>query len=121
MAALAMLLLGATASVAQGPDSSGFLEVEDLNRVLAAHESAASADRKALDELLATPEVRALAESRGFDPDEVAASAETLSDQEVSAVAPLLERAAEALRQNQTITISVYTVIIVLLLLILVT
>lgn len=119
--ALGLLMLTATSLSAQDSGATGFLDRDDLNHAISEHESSAEADRKALDELLANPAVRDLAEVRGIDPNELAASAETLSDEEVSALAPLLERAAEAMRRNGTITVSVTTVIIILLLLILVT
>ena len=78
--------------------------------------------RAELSKLLATEEVRQIAEERGIDLAEVDAAARTLSDAQVQAAAPLIERATEALeRRNTTITISVYTIIIFLLILILIT
>jgi len=78
--------------------------------------------RAELSTLLATEEVRQIAEERGIDLNEVDAAARTLSDAQLQAAAPLIERATEALeRRNTTITISVYTIIIFLLILILIT
>jgi hypothetical protein len=77
--------------------------------------------RAELSTLLATDEVRQIAEERGVDLAEVDAAARTLSDAQIQAATPLIERATEALERRNTVTISVYTIIIFLLILILIT
>ncbi|TVR58547.1 MAG: hypothetical protein EA422_16055 [Gemmatimonadales bacterium] len=90
------------------------------SQVLDSHRPA-DAVRSDMRDLLATDEARELADQRGIDLARANAAVATLSDSEVEAAAPLVEKAKEALQQNRTITVSVTTVIIILLLLILLT
>jgi hypothetical protein len=78
--------------------------------------------RTRLSELLSDPQVRQVAQDRGMDMGEVEAAAAGLSDAQVGAVAPLVERVLPVMRDGLgTVTISVAAIIILLLVLILVT
>lgn len=92
-----------------------------MESAVADHEAAADRQRGVLADLLARDEVREVARDRGIEMEKVESAASTLSDEELEELSPLLAEAAEAMRQGNTITISVYTVIIILLLLILLT
>ncbi len=116
-------VLAAPAAAQQAGEASGSM-ILDRGAIEAAvldHTPEVEHQRRALGDFLGTPEVRDVAEDRGIDLSRVEAAASTLSDEEVAAVHPLVEKASEAMQQRNTITISVYTVIIFLLLLILLT
>jgi hypothetical protein len=101
-------------------DQQHIVSPAELAAAVADRHAAQDADRAAVREALARPEVRRLAASMGVDVDRVSSAAETLSG-------PDLEQAAAAARQvNQqllggatTVTISTTTIIIVLLVIIL--
>jgi hypothetical protein len=121
-----LLVLGLTAaSPALGQDAlpagaSGVVNAAALEAAVTDHERGSDRTRADLADLLAHDDVREIAEARGFDLDHAAAAVETLSDSQMAAAAPLVERATAAL-QRGTITISATAVIIILLLLILLT
>lgn len=121
---LALSLLVAIPASAQDMSSSSGSEIlppDALGSTLAAHESAPDRARAKLDRILSHESVRSAADERGIDMDRVESAASTLSDEEVSRLAPVLEDLSEALVQNGSITISVTAIIIILLLLILLT
>lgn len=114
-----LLILGlATAAHAQERHA---VAPSALAAAVTGHVVARDADRDAIREALARPEVRAVAERAGLDIDRAAASIDSLDSSS-------LERAAASARQvNQalvggasTVTISTTTIIIVLLIIILV-
>jgi hypothetical protein len=93
-----------------------------MESVLLDHAASVETAREELRTLLQSDEVREVAEERGISMNRVTAAAERMSDAQVQAASPLVERAMEAIQQgSRTITISVYTIIIILLLLILLT
>jgi hypothetical protein len=124
LAALAGLLSAAptTAQQASGTEQVSERSAGVLDAALVAHDLAVDQHRSRLNELLSAPEVRELAGERGIDMARVEAMAEGLSDRELIGLAPLVERASEAMvaRQMGTVTISVAAIIILLLILILV-
>ncbi|TVP58055.1 MAG: hypothetical protein EA351_04635 [Gemmatimonadales bacterium] len=117
------MVLAAPAAAQQAGEAPGpvILDRSAVEAAVLGHTSKAELQRGQLGDFLATPEVREVAEDRGLDLSRIEAAASTLSDEEVSAVHPLVEKASEAMQQRNTITISVYTIIIFLLLLILLT
>lgn len=115
------IALPAHAQQAGETDHAQIADAALLDAAVSGHESAADLTRSNLADLLDRDDVRQIAEDRGIDIERVASAASTLSDEEASAVAPLLERTMEAVRQTGTITIGVTTLIIILLILILVT
>jgi hypothetical protein len=121
LALLAGALWGSPALAQEGPTPADAVGAAALEAAVLGHESASERTRAQLGDLLARDEVRELAVDRGFDAERLAAAVETLSDRELAQVEPLVAEASEALAQNTTITISVYTIIIILLLLILLT
>ena len=93
-----------------------------MDAALADHALAVDQQRTQLAELLATPQVRDLADERGIDMERVESMAEGISDREMAGLAPLVAKASEALeRQMGSVTISVAAIIVILLILILVT
>jgi hypothetical protein len=102
-------------------DGAQIADAAFLDAAVTAHQSAADFTRTNLADLLDRDDVRQVAEDRGIDLERVASAASTLTDDEASAMAPLVERTIEAVRQRGTITIGVTTLIIILLILILVT
>lgn len=94
----------------------------EMESAVVNHTASAEAARENLQTLLGSDEVQQVARDRGISMSRVAAAAERMSDAQVQATSPLVERAMEAIQQgSSTITISVYTIIIILLLLILLT
>lgn len=121
-AAAALLAFSPAAGLAQ--EATGMapsLELGALEAAAAAHTSPADRVRGELEGLLGAEAVERAAEARGIDLERVRERAATLEDAAVLALAPLVSESAEALAQNRTITISVYTIIIFLLILILIT
>jgi hypothetical protein len=87
---------------------------------VAEHIAQEQADRAAIREALARPEVRILAEQSGVDPEHLDALAGTLSGSELKAVANEARAVNESLVGGaSTVTISTTTIIIGLLVLIL--
>lgn len=103
------------------PAGTNLVSSADLEQAVLDHAAATEMTRRDLTALLESPEVQDIVEERGLSLERLHESAEGMSDRQVRATAPLLERAAEAIQNGGTITISVYTVIIILLLLILLT
>ncbi|MEX2529519.1 MAG: hypothetical protein WD960_01995 [Gemmatimonadota bacterium] len=120
---LTLTFLSATPALAQDITESalGSLTGAQIDAALTDEVTSLQTTRAELGALLAREEVRTVAEARGFDLEEARTALGSLSHQQASAAAPLVERLEAALRARDTITISVTTVIIILLLLILVT
>jgi hypothetical protein len=90
--------------------------------LLVTHEATIAQQRADLAALLAHPGVRDLARLRGVDMDQVEAAAASLSEDQLSQVAPLVSKATPLVQRNMgTVTISVAALIIALLILILIT
>jgi hypothetical protein len=107
--------------------SSGFAQERHavppaaLSATVAAHAAAERADRAAVREALARPEVANMAASMGLDVDRVAASAETLSGTHLQRAAAAARDVNDSLVGGQsTLVISTTTVIIGLLILLLI-
>jgi hypothetical protein len=92
-----------------------------LEAAVTSHERAADRTRADLAELLSNDEVRDLATARGLSIERLEDAAATLSEQELTQVAPLVSEVTAALQERITVTISAVTIIIILLLLILLT
>lgn len=123
MALLIGMILVAPAQAQQdvGAEVEGILDTRTMDEAVTRHLSSSERQRLDLETLLSSEDARAVADDRGFDLSRIEAAAATLSDEEVSRVHPLVEKASAAMQQRNTITISVYTVIIFLLILILIT
>lgn len=121
--ALAAFLVAQPATAQETPPDPVSLapDAGALESAVLSHAESGEATRQDLMEFLESDAVRHVAEERGLSMERIRGSAATLSDRQVQATAPLLERAMEAVQSGGTITISVYTVIIILLLLILLT
>ncbi len=102
-------------------ESASLVDAASLEARVLSSQHPAEALRADVQSLLATEEARTIADEHGLDLARASGAVATLSDSEIEATAPLVEKAKEALQQGRTITISVYTVIIILLLLILIT
>jgi hypothetical protein len=83
------------------------------------HMAARDADRDAIREALARPEVRAVAERTGIDIDRAAASIDSLDSSSLARAAESARQVNQALVGGSSITISTTTIIIVLLIIIL--
>lgn len=93
---------------------------DELNAAVVERAGEREQQRARLLDVLDRAEVREVAEERGFDMERVRAAAMALSDQDLGAVAPLVESLAGELVGGQTLTITATTLIIILLLVILI-
>ncbi len=124
---LALILLGilstspALAQEINEQAESAILSTADVEAAVVGHERAADRTRAELETFLKSDAVETVAHEGGVDLNRVASAVGTMSDTQVHAIAPLLERAEAALQRGGSITISVYAIIIILLLLILLT
>jgi hypothetical protein len=84
------------------------------------HVAARDADRDAIREALARPEVRAVAERTGIDIDRAASSIDSLNSVSLARAAESARQVNQALVGGSSITISTTTIIIVLLIIILI-
>lgn len=118
-------LLIAAPMAAQAPDEVAGARVLDaaaMNAALAEHESSSDQARSELSDLLSRSDVRELALDRGIDIERVESVASGLSDEQVRALAPLMEKVTPMVPGGMgSITVSVAAVVIILLILILVT
>ncbi|TVP57287.1 MAG: hypothetical protein EA351_06115 [Gemmatimonadales bacterium] len=110
----------AAAQVSPADEDGRILTSATMDAALTGHESIADQQRAELSQLLATPQVQALAVDRGIDMDRVESAASSLSDDEVEALAPLMEKATAMAQNMGSVTISVAAIIIILLVLILI-
>jgi len=118
------LLLAAPVLAQESPgnEEGRVLTSAAMDAALAGHESAVDQARAELDQLLARPQVRDLAVSRGIDIGQVASAAAGLSNEQMQEVAPLVSKVTPLVQGGLgTVTISVAAIIIILLVLILVT
>lgn len=112
----------ALAQNAPAPGAQSLVGSAEMESAVVDHTASTEAARENLQTLLRSDEVREVAQDRGISMSRIAAEAEQMSDAQVQATSPLVERAMEAIQQgSRTITISVSTIIIILLLLILLT
>jgi hypothetical protein len=84
------------------------------------HAAKQNADRAAIHEALARPEVRNMATRIGIDLDRVTASVDTLSGPDLYGAASVARQVNETLVGGNSVTLSTTTIIIVLLALILI-
>jgi hypothetical protein len=116
---------GATPALAQQPsgveDARAILSSGVLDAAVAGHELAVDQQRLQLDDLLASDEVREIADGRGIDMERVESAAAGLSDAQVRTIFPVVASLTAQDRGGLgTVTISVVALIIILLVLILV-
>jgi len=114
-------LMGAQPALAQSPASEGgeITGPDFLEATVTGHERATEQTRADLVDLLQSDQVRQIADERGVDLEEAVAAASALSDQELSAAAPLVEAATAAVQRRHTVTISLSALVIILLLILL--
>jgi hypothetical protein len=92
----------------------------EIAKAVARHAATEQADRAAIREALARPEVRSLAARAGVDPGRLASGLDTLTAPDLARAATAARDVNEALVGGASITISTTTIIIGLLLLLLI-
>jgi len=116
-----IVMLGAATSASAGEPRSDVIGEVDIQARIDQRVDTESADRQAIQDLLARPDVRKIAGAAGLDIQRASAAANVLSGAELKDVAARVHTATAtngSVGGVQTVTLTVTTIIIILLLII---